>query len=312
MPEVVLPMIHRALVRVRRTLARGRKPIEIDVDAALVRRLLEEQFPAWAGLPLHEAPSCGTVNALFRLGDDMIVRVPGREWGLGATDRESDWLPRLAPHLPVAVPEVLGRGEPTAECPLPWLITRLLPGATPTPGALEAPDLARFVMALGGVDATGAPPSWRGGLPLESYDAEVRRSIAEIPNLDAASATAAWEQAIRLPAWQGRPVWVHADLWAGNVLVTEGRLSAVLDWATSGTGDPAYDLACAWTLLPAGARAVFRDAVSVDDATWERGRGLALAVWIVSLRHFTGTQPEVAAQARYTVEQVLADQKAPK
>jgi len=306
MPEQALPMLHRALGRARRALARHRKPVEIDVDTVLVRRLLDEQFPDWAALPLHAVPSSGTVNVLFRLGDDMLVRVPRREWGLGATDRESQWLPRLAPHLPVAVPEVLARGEPTAECPLPWLVMHWLPGATPAPGELQAPDLARFVVALRGVDSAGAPPSWRGGLPLSSYDADVRGSIAEIPRLDVAAATTVWEQALRLPPWEGPAAWVHADLWTGNVLVADGRLSAVLDWATSGTGDPAYDLACAWTLLPAGARAVFRDAVSVDDATWERGRGLAFAVWIVSLRHFAGAHPEVAAQARYAVEQVLA------
>jgi aminoglycoside phosphotransferase (APT) family kinase protein len=112
--------------------------------------------------------------------------------------------PRLAPQLPVAVPEVLGRGEPTAEFPLPWLVTRWIPGVTPTPGGLEAPDLARFVVALRGVDATGAPPSWRGGLPLEPYDTDVRRSIAEIPNLDIPAATTVWEQALRLPRGRAR------------------------------------------------------------------------------------------------------------
>ena len=137
---------------------------ELDIDAALVRRLLAAQFPQWAALPTERVPSGGTDNALYRLGDDLVVRLPLAEWAAKGLDKELMWLPRLAPMLPVAIPVVLGTGEPGEGYPLPWAVYRWLGGETltidriPDPGLL-ATDLAAFIAALQRIDPASGPPA---------------------------------------------------------------------------------------------------------------------------------------------------------
>jgi aminoglycoside phosphotransferase (APT) family kinase protein len=285
---------------------------ELDVDVALVRRLLAAQFPQWAGLPVEPVASAGTVNALFRLGAGMAVRLPRIGGGVQDVERERRWLPRLAPLLPVAIPVVLGEGRPAEGYPWPWSVYRWLDGENPSrdrladPGALAA-DLAAFVAALRGVQPADGPPAYRG-VPLATVDAEARTAIARLHGeVDADAAGAAWEAALRAPAWPGPPVWVHVDLMPGNLLVRDGRLSGVLDFATVGVGDPACDLVVAWYLLPAGARQAFRAAVDVDAATWARGRGWALSMALVQLPYYRDTNPVVAADARHVIGEVLRE-----
>jgi aminoglycoside phosphotransferase (APT) family kinase protein len=305
-------MIRRVAGGVRRRLRPPRALIEVDVDVALVRRLLEQQFPHWASLPLRQGATIGTTNALFRLGDELVVRVPRREWGLGATDRESDWLPRFASDLPVRVPEVVGHGTPTDECPLPWLVMRWLPGESPVPWNLTEPDLfaldlARFLTALEAVETDGAPTSWRGNLPLAFYDTDVRRSMEQLDDDVAEAATGIWDAALEIDAPSEPRVWVHGDLWPGNMMVTHGRLTGVLDWSSSGVGDQTRDLMLAWLALPAEPRARFREAMSVDETTWARARALAMSQAIIDIPHYDSVDPRIAHYGRYTLDQVLAD-----
>ena len=285
---------------------------ELDIDAALVRRLLAAQFPQWAALPTERVPSGGTDNALYRLGDDLVVRLPLAEWAANGLDKELMWLPRLAPMLPVAIPVVLGTGEPAEGYPLPWAVYRWLDGETPTidripdPGLL-ATDLAAFIAALQRIDPASGPPAYRGG-PLDTQDAGTRASLDELEGvIDTDAAAAAWDQALQAPVWPGSPVWMHSDLMPGNLLVRDGRLSAVLDFSTVGVGDPACDLIVAWYLLPAPAREVFRAALGVDDATWARGRGWALSLALGALSYFRDTNLAMVADARQAISAVLAD-----
>ena len=285
-------------------------PDELPIDDALVRRLLAEQFPEWAGLPLRRVASGGTVNALYRLGDELLVRLPLRAgWG-GGTLHEHEWLPRIAPSLPFATPVLRGVGAPSDEYPSPWSVYAWLEGDNPVPGELEAAellaaDLAAFVAALRRIDRMGAPISFRG-VSLASRDDEFRGALAQARDeVDEDAATRTWESSLAAPEWAGAPVWTHADLLPGNLLVSSGRLSAVLDWAASGVGDPACDLIPAWYVLPSSARPAFRGALSFDDATWERARGWALSIGVIALPYYRETNPLMTQQARYVIREVL-------
>ncbi|KAA6223630.1 aminoglycoside phosphotransferase family protein [Streptomyces albofaciens JCM 4342] len=286
------------------------------VDDDLVRRLVAGQFPRWAELPVRRFASAGTVNAMFRLGDDMAVRLPLTRGGAADVALEQEWLPRLAPRLPVAVPEVLAAGEPAEGYPWPWSVYRWLAGENPVEGALSEPeplagDLAGFVAAMRSVALPGAPAAYRGG-PVAALDAPTRAAIEALRGIpeegvDCDAVTAVWEDALRAPAWDGPPVWLHADLMPGNVLVADGRLTAVIDFGCTGAGDPACDLFPAWNLLPAGAREVFREALGVDDATWARGRGRTLSQALIALPYYRETNPAMAGNARHVIRAVLEE-----
>ncbi|MDX3619114.1 aminoglycoside phosphotransferase family protein [Streptomyces europaeiscabiei] len=287
---------------------------EFDIDEALVRRLITAQFPEWAGLPVAPAPAAGTDNVMYRLGDDMVVRLPRKLDGAHQADKEHRWLPLLAPCLPLAVPEPLGKGRPGEGYGLPWSVLRWLEGenaydAPVTDLGCAAGELGRFVAALRKVDATGGPVSFRGG-PVSANDDEVRNAIRGLGadgSVDAALATTVWEETLRLPQWAGAPVWVHADLLPGNLLTTAGRLTAVIDFGGLGVGDPACDLLPAWTLFTGASRTAFRDTADVDDATWARGRGWALCFGIVAEHYYRDKGHVLAEVGRRAVGEVLAE-----
>jgi aminoglycoside phosphotransferase (APT) family kinase protein len=293
---------------------------EVDTDVALVRRLVAAQFPQWAALPLAAVPSAGTDNALYRLGDDLAVRLPRIHWAAGQVEKEQRWLPTLASYLPLAVPVPLAMGMPGEGYPWHWSVYRWLPGESSTIERLVDPrqaaiDLAQFVIALQRLDPTGPTGgplpgehnSWRG-VPLAARDERVRDSIAALDGLvDSVAVTAAWDAALAAPVWDGPPCWIHGDLQAGNLLAVDGRLSAVIDFGCLGVGDPACDVMVAWEYFTADTRAVFRAALAVDDATWARGRGWALSKALIALPYYLKTSPVIVASARRVIAEVLAD-----
>ena len=285
---------------------------EVPTDVGLVRRLLAGQFPEWADLPIEPVPSAGTDNALYRLGGDMVVRLPRMEWAREDVAKEHRALPRIGPLLPVRIPVPLAMGAPAEGYPSYWSVYGWLEGENPAVGQVSDPqslasDLARFVVALHAIDPTGGPPASRG-VPLRERDGPTRSAIGELGGLvDTVAVTAAWDAALEAPAWSGPPVWVHGDLSPGNLLMVGGRLDAVIDFGGLGVGDPACDMYVAWNLLPRGTRHVFRTGVGVDDATWDRGRGWALSIALIQLPYYKDTNPELAANARYVIAEVLAD-----
>jgi aminoglycoside phosphotransferase (APT) family kinase protein len=291
-------------------------PGTYPVDDNLVRRLIAAQFPQWSGLSVRRWPSGGTVNAMYRLGDDMAVRLPLVKGGAGDVSLEQHWLPRLAPFLPTNIPEVLGAGKPALGYPWPWSVYRWLAGEHPEAGALSEPvllaeDLAAFVAAMRSVTLPGAPKAHRGG-PVASLDADTRAAIGELrgmpdEHVDGDAVTSVWEDALGAPDWDGPPVWLHADLMPGNLLTDGGRLAAVIDFGCMGAGDPACDLFPAWNLLPADAREAFRKALAVDDATWIRGRGRTLSQALIALPYYRKTNPAMARNARHVIQAVLAE-----
>lgn len=283
---------------------------EVEVAPELVRALLAEQFPRWAALPLAPVPSAGTDHALYRLGDDLAVRLPRIYWAVGQVEKEMEWLPRLAPHLPLHISEPIAVGASGHGYPWAWGVYRWLDGKNPDPPMAATPqtahDLAHFIAAIQRIDPTGAPSG--RGVPLARRDADVRAAIAALHNdYNPTLLTTAWEEALHTPAWSGPPVWHHGDLQAGNLLARNGRLHAVIDFGCMGIGDPACDVMAAWLFLSAESRAIFRFALQVDDDTWARGKGWALSMGLMALPYYRTTNPGLAAIARRAIDEVLAD-----
>ena len=289
-------------------------PDEIEIELTVVRRLVAAQFPRWAGLPLRAFPSYGTVNVLFRMGDDLCVRLPRLRqaelptWAFEQIEKDATWLPHLEPGLPVEVPLVLAQGEASEEFPYPWAVYRWLDGQTPDHASVElACNVAGFLTALQRLDPTGAPAATSRARPLAAHDRATREALSHLGDeIDVGAATAAWDRALAAPTWDQSPVWVHGDVLAGNLLVRDGRLSAVLDWGSLCAGDPACDLMIAWSLLTP-VRNEFHAAIDVDDATWERGRGWALSQAVIALPYYLHSNPPMVAHARSAIAGVLAD-----
>ncbi|WP_439383094.1 aminoglycoside phosphotransferase family protein [Amycolatopsis lexingtonensis] len=278
------------------------------IDAALARRLVDTQFPRWAGLPLRRLAPAGSDHVIYRLGEELSVRLPRHSGAIEQAQKEAEWLPRLAPHLPLAIPDPVAVGEPGFGYPWPWAVSRWLDGETATVDALSesheaALALAGFLTALHRFDVEPAGDLTRR--PLAARDPATRSAIAETGDtFDAAAMTELWDAA--LAHRDGSPVWCHGDFHTGNLLTTGGHLSAVIDFGELGVGDPACDLIIAFTLMSAGTRATFRAALDVDDATWTRGRGWALATGLNAHTAYAAVDPRVAAQTTRQITQALA------
>lgn len=292
---------------------------EIEIDEALVSELLADQFPRWARLPVRRRTPWGTDNALFRLGAELSVRLPRAANKAGQVEKDFAWLPKLAPHLPLALPEPVALGRPGPGFPFGWGVYRWLPGETSAFELLaepvaEAKTLAGFINALQAIDVTGAPlpgpPNFGRGADLIHRDGAMRTAFAKLeaegwPFLDAAKAS--WQQSLGAAPHDGAPVWIHGDLLPGNLLVEEGRLSAVIDCAGLVAGDPAGDLLPAWSLLRDESREVFRASLAVDADAWLRGRGWALYVAVTGLSYYTeANNPSFLKLCREILAEVLA------
>src|SRR5262245_37719806 len=230
----------------------------LEIDEALARRLIADQFPEWADLPLRRIEPSGTVNAIFRLGDELSVRLPRHRGPTTAGSRELDWLPKLAPLLPVDVPVPVAQGRPSDDYPWFWEIHRWVEGETLPIKEIDAiqaaRDLASIVGTMQRITPAGAPQG--RGVPLAERDQEIRYWLTRFHGDP--GVTAEWERALAAPSWDGAPVWHHGDLDVRNWLVRDGRISGVIDWGAMGVGDPECDVLGARWLHSTAGLAVFR------------------------------------------------------
>lgn len=302
---------------------------EISIDLPLVRALVDRALPAYAALSLRRLGSSGSSNALFQLGDELLVRLPRQPGGSTTIEKEARWLTQIGPLLPVSVPSIVAVGEPDLGYPERWSVVRWVEGDVPPAVDPETPvdpvrrslarDLAGFITALRRIDVPGdalRDPAlrWYRGEPLVTRDAHTRRCIEAcraIPGivLDLDAALTVWEEAIRLPGVHGAvtPRWYHGDLLAENLLVRDGRLTAVLDFGGLSVGDPIVDLIVGWEVLDAPAREVLRTSLDVDDASWLRGRAWALSLAIGVFPYYWRTMPARCASRLAVVRSVLAE-----
>jgi len=288
---------------------------EVDINPDLVRQLVATQFPHLADLAVTEFDSTGTVNAIYRLGDRLYVRLPRvQRWARGL-ERECKWLPLLAPSLTLQVPEPVVKGSPAGEYPFSWAIFHWIDGVTYAPDRIyderqAAADLAQFVAELRGNDLPpiGDDTPYGGRLPLAEQDADVRDWIAQAGDLiDGPAVTAAWDDAVKGRAWDGTYCWIHSDLVPPNLLVNGGRLTGVIDFGATGLGDPATDLNPAWSVFGQAGRTVFRELVGADDDTWRRGRGISISQAVGLVPYYILTNPQLSALGQRMLREILAD-----
>jgi aminoglycoside phosphotransferase (APT) family kinase protein len=288
---------------------------EVSVSPELVRRLLAAQQPDLAHLPVRLVAH-GWDNLMYRLGDELAVRLPRRAAAAGLIVNEQRWLPVIAPRLPLPVPAPVRAGRPALGYPWPWSVVPFLPGQLaarepPADPADAAASLGGFLAALHAPAPPDAPANPNRGIPLTERAAVVTDNLSVLGGLvDRGAVTRAWRAALAAPAWGGAPVWVHGDLHPANILVRRGRISGVIDFGDITAGDPATDLSAAWMLLPAGCHRAFRDAYHAaggpadSDGIWARARGWALALALACLAN-SADNPLIAAMGRRTLDAVL-------
>jgi aminoglycoside phosphotransferase (APT) family kinase protein len=291
-------------------------PAEVEITEELVHRLIASQFPEWAALPVEATPTIGWDNILYRLGADLVVRLPRRQVVADVVGNEHRWLPVLAPQLPVAIPVPVGQGRPGDGYPWCWSVCPWIPGEMAAVAAIS--DFNAFALQLGAflsalhVEAPADGPRsthLRCG-PLLLRDESTRDQIKYVARLfDPDRLAAAWDQALDVEPWRGPDVWIHGDLHQANLIVEDGQLSGVVDFVDVGVGDPGVDLLTAWMLLPADARPVLRASAGVDQATWDRGRGWALSISLMFVS-VAADNPVINDIGLQGIEAVLADSSA--
>ena len=291
-------------------------PADVDITSSLVRLLLKEQHPDLADLPLVDSGN-GWDNTVYRLGDQLAVRLPRRSAAATLVEHEQRWLPALAPRLPIAIPVPIRAGRPGCGYPWSWSITQWFEGTNAVSSPLRDADtaaleLGAFVSALHLPAPHDAPRNPFRGVPLANRTATVDERVKQLDGiLDSHPIMRVWKAALHARTWSGPAVWIHGDLHPANLLVRNGHIAAVLDFGDLTAGDPATDLSVAWTVLPSSARATFREATremgkAIDEDTWTRARGWALLFGLIFLS--SSRDDEVMrAMGRRTLDSVLAD-----
>lgn len=292
---------------------------EVSVDEALVRSLLEAQRPEWAGLPLSPA-GAGTDNTMYRLGDDLLVRLPRTADKARSVRKEQEWLPRLAPFLACPVPEPVHAGAPTTAFPLLWSVYRWIDGDEANPDTVHdwaafGADLAAIVRELHRIDLMGATRSddlsWYRGGSLQPCDQWIRRCLEDCratvgAELDVETLDQLWQAALALPEPSGPHVWLHGDLKPTNLLVRDGKLHAVIDFGGLSVGFPDAEHSTVWD-LPPQARQAYWNTLDLDDLTWARARAWAIAVGVSGISYYWTTYPAFVTECQARLQAILTD-----
>lgn len=257
------------------------------ITLSLVTNLIAEQFPQLSHLSIKAIEPGGWDNRSFRLGDDMLIRLPSAKPYAQQPEKEQQWLPFLSLHLSFQISQPVFMGQPSEVYSWCWSIYKWIDGESTDCLNLDetqlqkiALNLARFLNELHEINATDGPVAgvhnyYRGG-DLSVYDQEVKVAIIKLQdNIDVNSISSIWETA-KESNWNQKSVWVHGDLSSGNFLIKDGKLKAIIDFGCVGVGDPACDLTIAWTLLKGESRKIFKSNLDVESSAWTRARGWAL------------------------------------
>ncbi len=280
----------------------------LKIDEVLVKNLLLDQFPTWAHLKIKQVESSGTDNAIFRLGSDMCVRLPKVDWASGDAKNEQAILASLK-KLPLFTPRVFALGLPNKSYPWNWSICDWLDGENAYEAALDLDDAAlKMADFLCGLRMSpNVALSKRGG-PLSDEDEEVKKALISLEGkIDTTSAQKIWQQCLKIPLWSGQKTLVHGDLLPANLLVKNNKLYGVIDWGLSGLGDPSCDLIVAYSLFNLYTRNIFRKALAVDDETWVRGLGRALAISLIILPFYWHTNPYLVDVALRMMKEIFIE-----
>jgi aminoglycoside phosphotransferase (APT) family kinase protein len=291
---------------------------KINITETLVQSLVAKQFPQWSHLPIQAVKNGGWDNRTFHLGKEMLIRMPSGAHYAGQVEKEQTWLPKIASKLPLAIPTPIAMGKPDEIYPWKWSINRWLPGEAAATATIAdlcdfAKALAEFLKALQSIDPAGGPLAgphsfYRGG-DLAVYGLETRQAISVLKNnIDAHVATEIWEMALTT-TWQNPPVWVHGDISVGNLLVSQGKLTAVIDFGQLAVGDPACDLAIAWTFFRGKSRDAFYQTLQLDPGTWARGRAWTLWKALILAAGIAGSNSVEAKQCLQSINEVMADHR---
>lgn len=296
--------------------------IQMEINVESVRALIASQMPQWKKYEIKPVAQQGWDNRTFHLGQTMSVRLPSSEIYAPQAEKEQHWLPKLSSKLPFQIPQLLAQGKPSALFPYSWGVYKWIIGEKPAPESIHdlskfATDLAFFLKQLQKAETAGGPLAGKHcffrGAPLLIYDAETRDALNRLaPLIDAGLARAVWQDALRTE-WERPPVWFHGDMAIGNLLTSNGKLSAVIDFGCCGVGDPACDLAIAWTFLSGRSRQAFKSALNLDQASWQRGRGWALWKALITMKETLEKQEsqkqenEKSTQAQKTLREILED-----
>lgn len=274
---------------------------EFEINENLVQSLLTNQCLKWSNLPLRQVISSGTDNALFRLGNEYIIRLPRIEWSPGSINqsinKEYEWVPKIAQLLKTLISEPIFKGNPDKLYPWAWTINKWNEGQTPdfekeNEYELLAKDLAEFLNELHSIRLPEGPYS-RRGVSIKEINEETIKAINSLKgDIDTQKVFSLWEQLINVPLWNKDPVWVHGDFLPGNILIKNNRLSAVIDFTEVGIGDPACDLIIAWSLFNENSRKIFKaNLKNIDENTWKRGIAWALSIALIMLPYYKNSNP---------------------
>lgn len=296
---------------------------EIPVDEVLVRELVDSQFPQFASLPIKPLNASGSSNIQYRLGNELLVRLPRQPGGGASIEKEHRWSEYMNVGLPVSVPEILHVGAAAPEYPEPWSILKWIDGHHPksADGIDVARQLAEVLIAFRELEITPAAKADKSlrkpyrGRTLGEHDPWMRKSIKDCRaveglDIDLDVATGVWDEAMKLPGVSDPPpqeTWFHGDIVAENLLIRDGQLVGLIDFGGLGIGDPTVDLHGAWELFTPEVRDVFRNHVGVDEATWLRGRAWALAIAMMTFAYYWKTMPERIESRLKMAQAVLAD-----
>jgi aminoglycoside phosphotransferase (APT) family kinase protein len=280
----------------------------------IAENLISDQFPEWQNLPITPVKNSGWDNYSYRLGNDLLLRFPSHNAYISSVKKEQYWLPKLAKELTIQIPTPVATGRPNRDYPYPWSIYQWIPGEIFDPSRTNslnefATDLALFLKSFEAIDAKNGPqPSeenfYRGG-DLSKYTEQTHQAINMLDNkIDTQKAYDIWDVAINNPCEQ-KPVWVHGDMSMGNILVKDGKLTAIIDFGQMCVGDPACDLVPYWTLFDSKQAELFKQTVNLDTKTWQRARGWALWKFLIVEAGLTSWNKFEGANSKKILEKIL-------